>query len=74
MEKKHENKKTVFFNKMLKFLRWKVVFISKSLEVINEPTNNQNKTLFSHIETSSESDLSIDMTLHDTSDSQLKVF
>ena len=59
---------------MLKFSRWKVVFILKSLEVINEPTNNQNKTLFSDIETSSESDLSIDMTLHDSSDSELKVF
>ena len=54
---------------MLKF-----VFILKSLEVINEPTNNQNKTLFSHIETSSESDVSIDMTFHDSSDSELKVF
>ena len=50
------------------------MFISKSFEVINEQTNNQNKTLFSHIETSSESDLSIDMTLHESSDSELKGF
>ena len=50
------------------------MFILKSLEVINEPTTIQNKTLFSYIETSSESDLSIDMTLHDSSDSELKVF
>ena len=45
------------------------MFILKSLEVINESTSNLNKALFSDIEASSESDLSIDMTLHNSSDS-----